>query len=475
MRPFASLFVVASSVIAQAPVTALVGTVLDPKGQAAPDAVVTVSRCDGRLFRCLDLQLRNEWVEVARTRTDKAGRFGLQVPLGLALRVEVDLPPFARWISESIVTGEDQKVRLEAACAVAGRLVNTATGKGTPGALRAWHPQTQVQLFAGRTDAEGRFRFERLPSGPYTVDIEPDVAGQPDWLDGLLDPGETETVEWTCAEGSLLTGKVTDAATGEPIAGARIGEGWTFDKAVRSGADGTYTLRGFGGHGPVIAVHAEAPGYARRRIDCDLGETAPYTEDFALERGADVVGQLVDGSGRPIAKAYVAAVTTTGPEVPWLATRSDANGRFVCTGFPRRCDGVLMVRHAGHASVVYSLPRPAGDGQIDFGTVRLQTPLVVRGMLRDDAGSPAPGQLVSLRGVNADMTWLAPMPSTWGFLQLYCGERQVRTDQNGAFAFGDVAPGEYGVAIGSMTDAAPILEIVTVAAGKELPALQLTR
>lgn len=100
---------------AQSPMAPIIGTVLTPDGKPAVGAQVVVKRSDGRLFRCLDLQLRNEWVEVARATTDKVGRFGLQVPLGLALCVEVDLPPFARWSDPSVVPGEPRTVQLEAA------------------------------------------------------------------------------------------------------------------------------------------------------------------------------------------------------------------------------------------------------------------------------------------------------------------------------------------------------------------------
>ena len=167
MRTLAAAIAVALplAVPAQAPMAPIIGTVHAPDGTPAAGAVVVVSRCDGRLFRCLDLQLRDEWVEVARMRTDKLGRFAVQVPLGLALRVAVDLPPFARWTDESVVPGEPRTVRLEAACTLAGRLVDAATGKGTPGALRAWNSDTGVELFAGRTDGDGGFRFDRLPSG----------------------------------------------------------------------------------------------------------------------------------------------------------------------------------------------------------------------------------------------------------------------------------------------------------------------
>ena len=463
----------AASLLAQAPTAPLVGTVLDPDGKPVSGASVRVARCDGRLFRCLDLALRNEWIDVARTKTDKTGRLGLQVPLGLALRVEVDVPPFALWVSESVVPGEHQTMQLEAACSLAGQCVDTGTGKGTPCALKAWHPKTRVTLFAGRTDAEGRFRYDRLPAGPFKCAIDPEVAMQPKWIDDALEPGEQRTVEWSCQSGPELTGTVTDADTGDPIGGAVIGLGWTLDKAVRSDDKGRYVMRGFGSE-YAMEVHAEAPGYDRLHVGIDP-KAKPGQLDLALHRGVRVVGRVVDPDGKPIANAYVAAVAGRFAHVPWRPCRTTADGEFVCDGFPRRFDGLLMVRCAGFASVVYWLPRPAADGQIDFGSVKLRAPQVVRGVVQNGDGSPAAGVEVCLQGVNADVDWLGRMPSTWELLRRYAGERQVRTDANGAFAFGDVAPGDYTLALGSMDVMAPAAEQVTVAAGKELPPLTLTR
>jgi hypothetical protein len=473
VHPLPIAVLLTAALCAQAPITPLVGTVLDPAGQPAAAAVVTVARCDGRLFKCLDLQLRAEWVEIARTKTDRSGRFGLQVPLGLALRVTIDLPPYAIWSSDAIVTGTDQQVQLEAAATLTGRLVDAETGESATGALRLRRAGTSLDLGAGRTAADGSFRFERLPSGRCTIAVEPDVLAQPDWIDCELAAGAIHTTECRCPTGVTLSGKVM-TATGQPIAGARIGEGWTFAKAVRSDADGNYTLRGVGGQGPVLAVHADAPGHAVQRHDVPLAQP-PAKLDLVLAAGVRVVGRILAHDGRPVANAYVAAITSTDLEIPWLATRSAADGQFVCDGFPRRGDGVLMVRCAGHASVVYSLPRAAADGQIDFPAVRLPPPQVVRGIARDADGQPAAGVEISLRGVNADFHLYAGVPSAWALLQNYCADRVVRTDHHGAFAFGDVAPGEYGVAFGSMTEATAATEIVTVKAGEETRALVLER
>jgi hypothetical protein len=95
--------------------------------------------------------------------------------------------------------------------------------------------------------------------------------------------------------------------------------------------------------------------------------------------------------------------------------------------------------------------------------------------VRNADGSPAAGVEVCMQGVNADADWLGAIPSSWWLLRNYAGERQVRTDANGAFAFCDVAAGEYTLSLGSMTDLAPTIGYVTVAAGTEVAPITLTR
>ena len=42
----------------------------------------------------------------------------------------------------------------------------------------------------------------------------------------------------------VLRGRVTDAATGGPVAGARVGMNWTLERAVTTKDDGSYELPG---------------------------------------------------------------------------------------------------------------------------------------------------------------------------------------------------------------------------------------
>ena len=190
-------------------------------------------------------------------------------------------------------------------CVAAGQLTNAATGKGTPGSLFAWHRDTMVELFRGRTDGDGRFRFDRLPAGDYWCVVEPDEArSPPEWLERTLAPGDTWTIDVALDPGVELSGTVTDAITGKPIAGARIGEGWTLVKGVTSAADGRYVMRGYGeaGQPQKIDLCCTAPGYERVSLRDVVGGDGPrrrvhrrppggaHRQPVARARGAPSVG-----------------------------------------------------------------------------------------------------------------------------------------------------------------------------------------
>ena len=446
----------------QQPTTALVGVVLGADGEPLPQVEVVIARGEGRGFSCLDLELRASWRELVRTRTDKAGRFGTQVPLGHELRVEVDHPAHARWRREAVVAGGDLRIRLEPPCTVRGRLVLADTSTGTPGRVLV-RGEWPVELASARTDAAGNYVFERLPPGPVTIQAEPDEASAPEWVQATLQPDRPLVQEFACAPGTVLVGTVTDASTGAPLAGARIGEGWTLHKAVTTDAAGRYELRGFG-----------SPGYGE--VDCDLRgfvrsihryppAEVPTTLDFALDRGLDVTGTVLDARGKPIANAYCAVVSVQPEAIVWLHARSSGDGTFTCEGLPATAivEGVLLVRGDGFGTAIWSLPPPVA-GVIDVGRLTLQLPRVVQGVVLDGKGKPVPDAVVSLRGSNEDCEQFAALPITWALLAHYVGERVSKSDADGRFAFGDVAPGSYELALGDTFTGAPPLMRYTIGA-----------
>jgi protocatechuate 3,4-dioxygenase beta subunit len=445
---FALAASLAAATMAQVQRVPLTGTVVDEQGRPVVDAVVEVYRAEGRGFVCLDLALRNSWPLLQQVPVDKRGRFGLQVPPGLVLRVQVQHPGHARWRRDEITPGDELPIVLGPRCTFRGQLVLGAAG--TPGRLRAWDAQ-HTELFDARTDGEGRFAFEDLPAGNFTCEVLPDAAKAPQWFHGELTAGQPLEQRFELQPGVVLQGRITDAVTGKPIAGARIGENWTLDKAVASGADGRYVLRGYGQEG-APDVECIARGYERACTGKPEKLADPTTMDFALRPGFAVTGVIVDPQGKPRGGVYAAvigiesvpgAVAMPLQRLMWLPVRTDGQGRFAIDGVHRGIDATLMLRCEGCATVIHALPAAKDKATVDAGTLRLRTAEVVRGTVVDGAGKPLADVEVQLLGSNDDRALLAPVGGGTTRVDYYVAGRKARTDSHGAFAFGDVPPGHY--------------------------------
>jgi hypothetical protein len=468
---------------AQAPVAALVGTVLSPEGHPVRGATVVVSHCEGRGFPWVGAAQPEAWREVAHARTDERGRSGVQMPIGLDARVEVDHEAYARWRDETVMPGAaagndraaygELVMRLRAPCSLQGRLVERATGSGTPGTVTAWAAGSGVELFRLRTGNDGRFAVDRVDAGPFQLWVDPDVTALPRaMVAGVVGAGTSHELVVELESGVTLTGSVTDAETLKPIAGAVVGEAGR--QPVRTDVEGVYTLRGCT-PGPHPNLWCTSPGYARGHGEhYAAGDRSRVS--FALMRGAAVVGRIVDRAGNGVPNARVVVIVSrAGTAWPALEpVRSAADGSFVCDGFPRDADGALMVRSLGHASGTWFLPRPTRDGRVDAGTIVLAAPRLVRGSALDGDGKPIPGAHVLLRGLNADACRLAAEPPGGGALRVHGAARTARVGSDGTFAFGDVAEGTYEACILTGTAAGPSQRI-DVAAAVDPPIVRLVR
>ncbi|MFY9342713.1 MAG: carboxypeptidase-like regulatory domain-containing protein [Planctomycetota bacterium] len=438
------LLFVTGLALAQVDKAALVGVVVDRDGAAVADAKVEVFECLGRGFTCFDPAFRAEWTPVATSPVDKNGRFGLQVPAGAVLRVQVQHPRSALWrVDEHVLTAE-LRIPLEPPCTFRGRLLDAATGAGIAGELRGRAQAVtrdfagRTEIFRGRTDAQGRFEFTQLPAGRFTCMVTPDSGVAPAWWKGELHGDAPCEHDFALAPGFALRGQVLAAATQRPVAGAVIGEGWFQDRPVPSAADGSYTLAGLGGGDVEVACVAD--GYVRQLFAIEA-MAADGTHDFLLDRGTAVQGKVVAADGKPVAGVYVAAAAF-GPRLTWLGQRTGADGVFRFAGLPKD-ELYVVLRSKAHAVAVYHLPPPDAQQQIDTGELRLQAPHLLRATVRDLAGRPVAGARMRLFGINADMERLTGA-TLLGFgdgRQL--ADRFAYSDSEGVVCFGAVAAGAY--------------------------------
>lgn len=466
----------AGSLLAQAP-EPLVGTVRDPDGKPVAGAVVEVWRRLGEGTVILDLEYANAEKRVARMQTGKNGGFALQLPVGVPCEVRIDHAPHGRWIREDVLPGEELHVQLAEPATFRGKVVGP-DGVGAPSSLRAFQSDG-IRLPLGRTDEQGQFCFERLPAGAFRVEIAPDKFASPGWQEVVFTAGEVLERSFVVPRGFLLTGRITDAATGAPIAGAVVGEGWTKFKAVRSDQDGRYRLEGAGSTGR-NEVYCSADGYSSGRAPRPAPLTDSTVLDFALQRGNAVVGVVVDREGKPIAGLYVGLFGTVHDGKnqfhDWPSGRTDGEGRFRVQGLREDLPGTLIVRGEGHASLVYHLPPADARGVMQAGTIVMPPARVVRGRLVDADGKPLARVKVGLWGTNGDREVLAKLstgnsPGGWDLLRMYVALRNVRTDDYGAFAFGDVPPGTYDLVVygEDNTRLETVKDIVVEASGDPKP------
>lgn len=437
----------------------VVGTVTTPDGIPVSGATVEFLRRGGEGFSSLDLALSRSHRVVAKLKTTKDGRFGTHVPRGLFYELRVTSPGFATAVRRWVYTGEDWKIVMEPPATLTG--VVTLAGTGAPLAdvrLRAWSNELG-QLCDGRTDAEGRYRFENLRPGSFVMRLAGPRGASPMWKSFAIEAGATVREDLECPHGARLTGRVVDAATGEPIAGASIGEGWVLNKTVRSDAKGVYVMDGYGSEG-YHDLHVHAPDYCRQVIAGVKG-AGPLAANFSLHKGLTITGRVLDDRGRPARDVYVAAVNAALP-VDWRADRTKADGSYEISGVARPLLHELIVRRDGYASVGYviagGMARTTVNGKVSIPDVQLRPARVLAGTICGADGQPVANVTLELHGSNADradgLLKLADLPAanTGTLVDRYTARRKLVTNEFGHFRFGDLPAGKYQLLIGRQQD-----------------------
>jgi len=433
----------------------LIGTVTDPAGQPCIGVMVEAWRAGGRGTGFLDLDYKNDFRRIAVAKTGRDGRFAMHLPVGLPCRIIVDHKPHAVFLREDCLPGEDINIQLVEPAIVKG-VVKLADGTPAKAKLRGWHRDLYDEVFRGETDKDGRFCFERVAPGPIRIEVEPERAPSPSWQDVPLQSGQTFEYDIALKKGVLLKGRVLDADTGKPIAGARIGEGWTLHRAVTTKADGTFEMPGFGSDG-YGSVHCKAKGYVKS-VKQTPKKNEPLTIEFKMMRGLAATGRIVDEQGKPVKDVYVQAFgsarTGRTQHHDCVAMHTPADGTFRLGGLKPDIFHVLVVRKDGFATLVYALPDAKANVR-KAGDVVLLRPRIVRGVLTGPDGKPKANTPVSIWGYNDDRHRMAPNGplargvndgmAGWGYINMYVGRRKSRTDQQGRFAFGDIGAGSWHI------------------------------
>jgi len=374
--------------------------------------------------------------------TDEEGRFafhGLSKP---DWYVHVWSPERGVYLSRRIrlpsLTQDNRTANVEAELprgeAIAGSVVDEATGEGVPGVqvtFRQDLPEDAPDRVYGThatTDEDGAFEVF-APPGKGSVVIRGPVEGHdlPRWIP----PGEkpdprfsravevtrgkpVRDVRFTVGRGLVIRGLVRDPA-GKPVAGAEVKTvRSTFDTRFREAtaetdADGRFTLAGFVA---ASAQRLEIRHHQRRLLgsveveaDENAGASRTVEVDVRLEKAATVTGRvLVDG--RPKGGLRVSLYQHRERDgrmygVPVDHANTDDSGRFEL-GLAPPGKSYYLSNHSEDLTELHSHAFDlAPDQTVDLDTFELRTKgMRVAGIVVDPEGNPVEGATVSARERN---------------------------------------------------------------------------
>ena len=161
-----------------------------------------------------------------------------------------------------------------------------------------------------------------------------------------------------------IIGKVIDASSKTPVAGARIGLMANFDRSEDGGGGNLHSsvsvapdssFRILASRSGKYQLTTTAPGYTPKVMEITVGaDDADKSVDVAMDRGVERVLEIVTSSGAPIPEAMV--MEGVRDEVnPQVIQKAGADGKYNLRGLP------------GETRLLYIIP-PAGS----FAVARVQ-------------------------------------------------------------------------------------------------------
>jgi hypothetical protein len=376
------------------PAATLVGQITDPTGEPVSGATVYVSRKTGRpgqeipeLLRQVESVAEGKFVahglpqgsvEVSATRAGQAE--SPRVP------VKLDKPVCSVELSFS------KRHR------ITGRVV-TPGGEPIPNAELNAEPMVRGSILTARTDASGRFTFDRCIDSPYRVSVTShgDAVKHDVPVDGsdVVFEMKPRAAYRNVPDGPPprpgITCTVVDAATKSPISDYSVmcPSGYAILKDPTT--TGTFRVNAIGS----INLTISAPGYAalRHSLNADGGRVT-----LELWRGTKLRGRAMNkATGQPVPDVTVeASLSPSGgahpitQPAPIASTKSGADGTFQLDNLATDTRCLVLRAPDGAWARMLELDLRA-DSATDLGDIDMAKGCVLRGtVVRESDQSPWP-------------------------------------------------------------------------------------
>lgn len=379
--------------------------------------------------------------------TDSRGRFRIAyLPTERFVRLVVDAE---QWVMESeyvcydLRTVDDLTLLVQRAGAIEGRVRDEVTGQPASDVpvMCQWVHDFGSMLKVV-SDKAGRYRMSRVKPGVYSVFVPApengvaDRAAVPRYWVVVQEGKTTKGIDLTLTQGGLITGRVRDAATGQPLRQAWIvvseAPWWrqtrvAYQTIVDAGGrfqvrvpPRDYSLIAYGPHRGYEYKESASP------VTVAKGKTAEVP-DFALSsvRQRTVQGQVLGSEGKPLADVVVTVEGRFGTPVE---TKTNESGIFVFDDLDATMDWRLR---AGKANWGLKSPVTVISGGESEGNLILRLEpipqVTVRGRVIDEHDNPVRGAQVTLFVVHRYEQGSRSMPLV-----------TTLTDADGLYRFPDV-------------------------------------
>ena len=290
-------------------------------------------------------------------KTDANGKFVLRgLPQDVKTNLEIKGPGYAQELHFQVPIGaEGLEFRLKPEGRIEGRLTYGDTGAPVTNAmvmLEPIHPTTG----GGRAhvDANGNYLLANLPAGMYNLNLYEGPEGWTAVAKEFIKVVEGQTVsnvDLTLVRGGVITGRVTDQDTGEPIVDHHI----SFHDAARPESQaaihgtetdktGVYHFRAAPGR---AMVYTSAPedyqniGQIKKYVD--VVEVETVTVDFQFSKGIELMGRILTETGEPVVGARITDIQVWHKEYGI----SDKLGMFTVGGLQTGQNLSLKAEHNG--------------------------------------------------------------------------------------------------------------------------------